>query len=324
MAVAVKNPNPAPTKPTSPQLQLALASWGGVLYVLGGLLALFYALPIFWQKSVGQVMDSFAAGTLLLLAMVAAGFGLIVLGARMAGPHPVKGLRGGVFLGTVALFAVAFVTWCIGNILETYLPILHGPTGQFATLAAGAALLALTVKFSWLPVVGRWAVAIEDQGWFSTSVYKKSQGLKVRRSTMGGILVLGGTGVYSLLSHGLGSRSGNWVLSLPFTGGPGVTVVPDAQYTVPLFLTALTLWGAFRVINFPTFADFLIATEAELNKVSWTTGRRLMQDTLVVLTTLVLFTFFLFFVDVFWGWFLTTIGILRTATTGAAAPDSHW
>ncbi len=33
------------------------------------------------------------------------------------------------------------------------------------------------------------------------------------------------------------------------------------------------LWLAWRVVNVPSFADFLIATEAELNKVSWTTRR---------------------------------------------------
>jgi len=53
-------------------------------------------------------------------------------------------------------------------------------------------------------------------------------------------------------------------------------------------------------VNFPVFADFLIATEAELNKVSWTTRRRLVQDTMVVLTTMLLLTAFLFAMDSLW------------------------
>ena len=53
-------------------------------------------------------------------------------------------------------------------------------------------------------------------------------------------------------------------------------------------------------MNVPTFADFLIATEAEMNKVSWTTRKRLMQDTIVVLVTVFLFTMFLFVVDIIW------------------------
>ena len=41
-----------------------------------------------------------------------------------------------------------------------------------------------------------------------------------------------------------------------------------------------------------------IATEAEINKVSWTTRKRLIQDTTVVLVTVFLFTLFLFVVDI--------------------------
>src|SRR2546430_6963945 len=37
--------------------------------------------------------------------------------------------------------------------------------------------------------------------------------------------------------------------------------------TLPLLLAAASLWLAYRVVNYPTFADFLIATEAEMNKV---------------------------------------------------------
>jgi preprotein translocase SecE subunit len=48
------------------------------------------------------------------------------------------------------------------------------------------------------------------------------------------------------------------------------------------------------------FADFLIATEAELNKVSWTTRKRLYQDTIVVLVTVVLMAFYLFAMDQVW------------------------
>jgi preprotein translocase SecE subunit len=78
-------------------------------------------------------------------------------------------------------------------------------------------------------------------------------------------------------------------------------------------LAGLCLWLAWRVVNLPPFADFLIATEAELNKVSWTTRRRLIQDTVVVLTTVVLLTLFLFAVDVIWSILLSwkPIGVLK-------------
>ena len=62
----------------------------------------------------------------------------------------------------------------------------------------------------------------------------------------------------------------------------------------------------------PSFAEFLIATEAEMNKVSWTPKRRLMQDTIVVLTTTLLMALFLLVVDLFWGWLLSNhyVGVL--------------
>ena len=46
-----------------------------------------------------------------------------------------------------------------------------------------------------------------------------------------------------------------------------------------------------------------------MNKVSWTNRRRLVQDTIVVLTTVFLFTTFLFLVDVLWIKILSAPGI---------------
>src|SRR6202021_1088653 len=60
-----------------------------------------------------------------------------------------------------------------------------------------------------------------------------------------------------------------------------IRLVPAVQFSVPLLLLAMSIWFAWRVVNLPPFADFLIATEAELNKVSWTTRKKLYQDTIV-------------------------------------------
>jgi preprotein translocase SecE subunit len=79
-----------------------------------------------------------------------------------------------------------------------------------------------------------------------------------------------------------------------------LTLLPAVQYTVPLLVLAAGIWLAWRVVNLPVFADFLIATEAEINKVSWTTRKRLAQDTIVVLVTVVLMAGFLFTTDVVW------------------------
>ena len=97
----------------------------------------------------------------------------------------------------------------------------------------------------------------------------------------------------------------------------GMTVLPDVRLTVPLLLAIGSLWFSWRLVNYPAFADFLIATEAELNKVSWTTRKRLVQDTIVVLVTVVFFTIFLLIVDLAWGKLLAwkPIGVLRMETS---------
>ena len=71
---------------------------------------------------------------------------------------------------------------------------------------------------------------------------------------------------------------------------------------------ALSVWiSACSTANIPTVADFLIATEAEINKVSWSSRKRLIQDTIVVLVTTVLLTGFLLVIDLFWGWLLADV-----------------
>jgi preprotein translocase SecE subunit len=92
-----------------------------------------------------------------------------------------------------------------------------------------------------------------------------------------------------------------------------LTLLPSVQYTVPLLLIAVSLWLAWRVVNYPAFADFLIATEAELNKVSWSSRRKLFQDTIVVLITVILMAIFLFAMDQAWSHLLSwkQIGVIQ-------------
>ena len=63
--------------------------------------------------------------------------------------------------------------------------------------------------------------------------------------------------------------------------------------------------GGLAIGDMPVFADFLIATEAEINKVSWTPRAQLVKDTIVVLIVTFIITLFLFLVDVFWFWILS-------------------
>jgi preprotein translocase SecE subunit len=159
-------------------------------------------------------------------------------------------------------------------------------------------------------------IATEEGGWMSFHSYKRTQGLKVRRYTMIGALLIGLSGVFSIYTH---ESFGTGVYKLPMPFGITAPVITtSANIVIPGLLGLTVLWLSWRMVNMPTFADFLIATEAEMNKVSWTSRKRLVQDTIVVLTTMFLMTAFLFFVDLFWGWLLSLkfIGVLPPTKEG--------
>jgi len=126
-----------------------------------------------------------------------------------------------------------------------------------------------------------------------------------------GLLVLIACGIYTMIHRETLGR-GDWAIDLPGTDY-ALFLMFHVRYIAPMVLLLLACLVAWRVINWPVFADFLIATEAELNKVSWSTRKRLVQDTIVVLVTVILLTIFLFFIDLLWGWLLSSpyIGVLQ-------------
>jgi preprotein translocase subunit SecE len=86
---------------------------------------------------------------------------------------------------------------------------------------------------------------------------------------------------------------------------------PLLRFGLPVAFAAILGWIVLRLIHFPPFADFLIATEAEMNKVSWTTKDDLIRATTVVLTSVVMMALFLFIVDRLWTLILQLIGVLQ-------------
>jgi preprotein translocase subunit SecE len=84
-----------------------------------------------------------------------------------------------------------------------------------------------------------------------------------------------------------------------------------ATYGYPAAIGVALAWLTFRLLQFPPFVEFLIATEAEMNKVSWTSREDLKRATIVVLVTVLLMAVFLFGVDWVWSLLLRAIGVLR-------------
>ena len=523
MAVAVKNNREAPSASIFDRLSVDLVA--GVLYVLLGLGILFPLMDFVWWWVLKFDRGSIGWWALLILVDLGLATGLIVLGKRLLDAKPIKGLRAGIAVGVLGVFLIALLTDSVGGYIADAVftrPGLSSTMGVAVTVGFGVAVLILAGRYFLTPKAEEALVALEEQGWFTARSYKRAQGLRVRRGTILGVLILAGCGVW-VLHQGLTKQGGDWQVGIPFTGrvaitwgsvgddpdlkkelseaqspltekwqerrraaldtlrqvghfppeikdqlrdlakedadvqkllqetvkpgagegdqvlgadeqrqvdealqtlrepepqaivskdrfelrdhnkmfqetyvkikdpgsdpfqdlkpekgeefipdtgpdfAPGAVVpkqrfeeqrdarqrkhdqlvehkdrrvpdpdlvvppaadpvqpartepveyrslvlLPHVAYTLPVILAGLTLWFAWRLVNVPAFADFLIATEAELNKVSWTTRRRLIQDTIVVLTTVILMAVALFLADVLWSRLLTGIGVLQ-------------
>ncbi len=316
MATAVQTTTQA--APPNPRTRLVVASVVGAVVVLAGLAAALYVVPYVWRDN-ATLGSGFGASLTRLAAQVAVVAGFGVLASVLAGKNPPHGIRGGIFLVISAVVGIFFIVRTVGlNLEESSL----AQYAQVITLVVLGALAGLTIKFLTSDRGETVMHAVDDQGLLNTYAYKRTQGLKARRYTLMGLLLIGWSGVYSIVSHDM--VRGDWNLKMPFTGDRVWTLLTDTQYTVPILLAALVFWLAWRVVNMPAFADFLIATEAEMNKVAWSSRKQLVQDTIVVLITLALMTLFFLVVDFFWGWLLSRsfVGVLpsRTATTDNRPP----
>lgn len=114
------------------------------------------------------------------------------------------------------------------------------------------------------------------------TLYKPNQGKAARRITLFAalvVIILGGWAFY------------NWAHFFAVTlQRAGVASV----------VTAFFCWAAFRVVNYPPFADFLVTVEAEMLKVSWPSWKEVRSSTAVVLVVLTILTAALFVFDIVW------------------------
>lgn len=274
--------------------------------ILGGVALVGYAIPKLLVDFLPG--NSFISTFLRIGIQIAAIVGLVYAGGKLAGARPPRGLRGGIFI-TISVFFTVFFLWRAIGLNFT------SEIGKIIGIVLTLVLIVFAVRFLFSRRARDWMIALEDLGLFHTYSYKRTQGLRMRRYTIIGILLVGLSGVWALMNQGL-LGSGDLMMRMPYLDRP-VAVLADVQYAIPLLLVAAIFWFAWRAVNVPPFADFLIATEAEMNKVSWTPRRRLLQDTIVVLTTTLLLTAFLLVIDLFWGWLLSLsfIGVLPNKDT---------
>lgn len=123
-----------------------------------------------------------------------------------------------------------------------------------------------------------------------TGIYKRTQGRVTRQVTFAALAI--------------GIALGLWRLNQTMGGTTALS------YAVPGLLLLAGWWVAYRIVNMPAFADFLIAVEAEMNKVSWPTRAELVRSSIVVMVTMFLLAFVLLFFDTIWRTIFTWLGVL--------------
>jgi preprotein translocase subunit SecE len=127
---------------------------------------------------------------------------------------------------------------------------------------------------------------------FSLGIHRRQQGRIVRQATFGALFATIGVGC--------------WRLSEYLTAyGTGL------QIGIPVGLFAVGAWVAYRLVNYPPFADFLIHVEAEMIKVSWPTRTELFRSSVVVMITIFGLAFVLWGYDIIWHELLKFLRVVR-------------
>lgn len=123
-----------------------------------------------------------------------------------------------------------------------------------------------------------------------TELYKRTQGRHARQVTLITIAVVAAAGAWSLKT---------WLEA------EGASTATATAW--PLAALGVSLWAAFRLIQWPTFADFLIAVEAEMTKVSWPSRGELMRASTVVIVVIFFLAVVLFAYDFVWKWVFSAL-----------------
>ncbi len=143
----------------------------------------------------------------------------------------------------------------------------------------------------------------------NASVYKPTQGRLARQVTFAALALIVGIGIWrlaQLLPLWFAAAAAPVAGDVPADGAAGLSAYGDigvVRFLVPGLLLAAGLWLCYRLVNVPRFADFLIAVEAEMAKVSWPTGGEVARSSAVIIFLIFALAAILAGYDLFW-WFI--------------------
>ncbi|HSG71811.1 MAG TPA: preprotein translocase subunit SecE [Planctomycetaceae bacterium] len=129
---------------------------------------------------------------------------------------------------------------------------------------------------------------------FAAGLYKRNQGRRVRQWTAVAIALLFVLGANALYQQLLTSIKNNSIV-----------------LGIAIGIGAVGCWFAYRVVNYPRFADFLISVQAEMDKVTWVGWKELYRSTIVVIVCMAVICALLSIYDVIWTYLFELVGFLQ-------------
>jgi preprotein translocase subunit SecE len=119
-------------------------------------------------------------------------------------------------------------------------------------------------------------------------IYKRSQGKYTRLCSAFAVAIIAGLGCFQLYNEMKASDYGLWI----------ETFIPAGLFAV---LALLVFW----LVNNPRVADFMIAAESEMKKVSWSSRQQITDNTKVVIIVVIVMAVLLGVTDLVFRTFFT-------------------
>lgn len=145
---------------------------------------------------------------------------------------------------------------------------------------------------------------------FRGEIYKRTQGKMARQLTCIAIWVAFAVGAWSMWYKGDWVFVKNWMVGFGMAADSAATVMMSCRYGIPSVVLILGIWVGYRLVNYAPFADFLIAVEAEMHKVSWPSQTVLVRSSVVVIVMILGLTAVVFSYDLILRWFLRLFHIV--------------
>ena len=152
--------------------------------------------------------------------------------------------------------------------------------------------------------------AVSQPGFFAslvqTGLYKRTQGRIARQVT------------FAVFAIGFAMAAWRMYSTEPFGFNDWFS---GAKLLFPGLLLLGGFWLGYRIVNMPKFADFLIAVEAEMNKVSWPSKQELLRSSIVVIFVIFIMAAILFGYDIVWRFIFQFLGVVYKEEAPSELPS---